>query len=144
MYERDHKARIFVKDGGEGKWTPIAISGRTYDLRQQDPNDFQQLLVQWADEEEYVLDYFKWHTPVYPVAESIKLHFNYTDWRDHFSSASSPSKGYWVPYGNYIEREPQIWPVKALVHFLPVSQYMLELASGARVLVCCVLTSREA
>ena len=32
----------------------------------------------------------------------------------------------------------------SLVRFLPVSQYLLELASGVRVLECGVLTSREA
>ena len=43
---------------------------------------------------------------------------------------------------------PRCWPVKALlpydVRFLPVSQYLLELASGVWVLECGVLTSREA
>ena len=38
------------------------------------------------------------------------------------------------------------WPVNSssLVRFLPVSQYLLALASGVRVLDCGVLTSREA
>ena len=108
-YGRDPKARTLYPGSPVGEWNIIAISGRTYDMRQQDPNDFQSLSVQWSKREEYVLDYFKWHTPVYPVAESIKLHFNYTDWRDHFSGHARISKSLWVPYGNYIEREPQIW-----------------------------------
>ena len=47
---------------------------------------------------------------------------------------------------NGIKGPSTVGPSKpsSLVRFLPVSQYLLELASGVRVLECGVLTSREA
>ena len=102
------------KDRATFKGKIFAISGRTYEVQQGAVNDFEGMGVKWSHNDQYVLDYFKWHTPVYPVPESIKLHFNYTDWRDHFDSGRKITKALWYhpPKGQhnpfYVEREPQI------------------------------------
>ena len=64
-------------------------TGRTYDLQINVPNDFEALQFHYSTFADYVLEPFQWRTPVTPIAEGIKLHFNYSHWRDHFEAIAA-------------------------------------------------------
>eukprot|EP01049_Picozoa_sp_SAG25_P001431 SAG25_NODE_64_length_17680_cov_5.716398_1_plen_1172_part_00 len=83
-----------------GGWPLIVLSDpaswRTYDFKIQVPNDFQDIFLTYANNDVYswVMDGFNWSTPVSPVVEGVKFHFNYSHWRDHFEG-NGQGRGQW-------------------------------------------------
>jgi hypothetical protein len=94
-------------------WAVPVVSGIDYDLKINDPNDFQKLSLQYS-QWDYVLQEHGFnrsgtpfstntdYTRCTPQDESVKVHLNYTDWRDHFNDALGD------PYGPVLEREPTV------------------------------------
>ena len=66
-------------------WAFPVLENETYDIKVNDPNDFQKLQLQYSVRN-YVMEQHGYlYTKVQPKsAEDILLHLNYTDWRDHF------------------------------------------------------------
>lgn len=97
-------------------WAVPVIAGRTYDLRPEDPNDWQALRLVYS-QRNYVFERHGWAagnaTMVEPVGERLTIHLNYTDWRHHFdASVGSPISGRMPDmladeYGTYAQK---LWP----------------------------------
>lgn len=69
-------------------WAVPVVENETYDMRVDDPNDFQKLTLQYS-ERNYVMEEFGYdYTKTTPQSEDILLHLNYTDWRDHFDAST--------------------------------------------------------
>ena len=64
-------------------------TGHTYDLQVNVLNDFESMQFIYSTFADYVVKPFQWRTPVTPIAEGIKLHLNYSHWRDHFAAVHS-------------------------------------------------------
>ena len=72
-------------------WAFPVVENETYDMRVNDPNDFQKLSLQYSVRN-YVMDEhgYKYTRTTPKSAEDVLIHLNYTDWRDHFDATTGP------------------------------------------------------
>ena len=68
-------------------WGVPVVENETYDMRVNDPNDFQKLGFQYS-ERNYVMEEHGYYNKTTPKSEDILVHLNYTDWRDHFDGTT--------------------------------------------------------
>lgn len=72
------------------RWIITVIANHTYEIKVDVPNDFEKLFLEYSTFADYVMEEFQWRTPVTPIAEGIKVHINYSHWRDHFEGITGP------------------------------------------------------
>ena len=73
-------------------WAFPMVENQTYDMRVNDPNDFQRLSLQYSVRP-YVMEAHGYgagpsYTNTTPKSEDVLVHLNYTDWRDHFDGTT--------------------------------------------------------
>ena len=73
-------------------WAFPMVENETYDMRVNDPNDFQRLSLQYSVRS-YVMEAHGYgagpeYTNTTPKSEDVLVHLNYTDWRDHFDATT--------------------------------------------------------
>lgn len=84
------EAGTAIIPGGRA-WSFTVIANHTYDIKVNVPNDFEKMALEYSTGADYVLDDFQWRTPVHPISEGVKIHINYSHWRDHFEGTTGPN-----------------------------------------------------
>jgi len=70
-------------------WPVIVLENETFDMRVDDPNDFQELAFLYSTRP-YVMESLGYiYNQTTPMDESIIVHLNFTDWRDHYDADAS-------------------------------------------------------
>lgn len=67
-------------------WAIPMLENETYDIKVDDPNDFQKIQLQYSERNYVMEEHGYLYTKIHPKSEDILLHLNYTDWRDHFDA----------------------------------------------------------
>ena len=70
-------------------WPVIVLENETFDMRVDDPNDFQELAFLYSTRP-YVMESLGYiYNQTTPMDEAIIVHVNFTDWRDHYDADAS-------------------------------------------------------
>ncbi|CAE7234186.1 unnamed protein product [Symbiodinium sp. CCMP2592] len=67
-------------------WPVVVVEGEVFDMRVDDPNDFQRLSFQYSMRNYVVEEHGYLYTRALPRSEAIMVHVNFTDWRNHFDA----------------------------------------------------------
>ena len=70
-------------------WPVVIVENQTFDMRVDDPNDFQELAFTYSVRP-YVFEALGYiYNQTTPMDEAIIVHVNFTDWRDHYDASDS-------------------------------------------------------